>query len=79
MAFVSSAHHTFSRFDLPGFNLPLNFTPNAPWVRSVIPRSGTKGKPEEILTEVPARSEGRDLFINALNARPDICSKVIVK
>ncbi|KAF8154459.1 hypothetical protein B0H34DRAFT_789969 [Crassisporium funariophilum] len=57
-----------STLGLPGFGLPLNFTPYAPYQQ----REKTKGKEPNtfrwIMVDYPATGEGRDLFRNALSA-----------
>lgn len=48
---------SFSRFQLPGLNLPLNWVPSAP---STSTSTGTA-------VIIPGQGEGKDLFRNALN------------
>lgn len=50
-----------SRFELPGFTLPLNWTPHAPHMRTKI----TDG--EYVSEYVEAQGEGKDLLTTALN------------
>jgi hypothetical protein len=48
-----------ARFDLPGLNLPLNWTPHAK--HSPLDRIGDR------MAEVPAQGDGKDLFQTALS------------
>ena len=53
----------FSRFDLPGLRLPLNFEPHGTHVRNVY-LGGAEGTKR---VDIPATGEGKDLFPTALN------------
>lgn len=52
-----------SRFDLPGLNLPLNFTPHKAHVKW----SYSSGQPGGTRISVPATGEEKDLFPSALS------------
>jgi hypothetical protein len=60
-----------SRFQLPGLNLPLNWTPHSKYFKIVEPNynyaefSQMRKKPRKI--EVPAQGDGKDLFQTALS------------
>jgi hypothetical protein len=49
----------FSRFNLPGLNLPLNFRPH--------PANHKYNAKSVSYTQIPAKGEGQDLFRTALN------------
>jgi hypothetical protein len=57
------------RFDLPGLNLPLNWTPHAKYLKNEafkyasLNRAGDTSR----MTEVPAQGDGKDLFQTALS------------
>ena len=53
----------FSRFELPGLNLPLNFTPNGP-------ATDFNYEAKKMVSR-PGQGEGQKLFKTALNA-PDV-------
>lgn len=52
----------FNRFDLPGLNLPLNFTPH-----EARKDFNWKDDGNHEITLVPGQGEGRNLFRTALN------------
>ena len=57
----------FSRFSLPGLNLPLNWTPRpARIIRELVDS-------KEVMINDPATGEGQELFSTALNAE-DSCA-----
>jgi hypothetical protein len=57
----------FSRFSLPGLNLPLNWTPRpARIIRELVDS-------KEVMINDPATGEGEELFSTALNAE-DACA-----
>jgi hypothetical protein len=59
----SAAPLPFSRFQLPGLNLPLNWTPHQEYLVD-----STKYKYRTKMRETfPAQGEGKDLFRTALN------------
>lgn len=61
----SDARSNFSRFQLPGLNLPLNWTPHEPYSKfTYAPNSGSG---HTITTNYPVQGEGKDLFRTALN------------
>lgn len=60
MAFPPSR---FSRFDLPGFTLPLNFSPHMAYKKGLYNLAISSVKE----VEVPASGEERDLFPSALD------------
>ena len=52
----------FSRFQLPGLNLPLNWTPHKPYTKhTYVPNSAMER------TYYPTQGEGQNLFRTALN------------
>jgi len=57
MSSSSSAPSGQPRNRLPGLNLPLNWTPHAPYIKTE----------KEVKTEVSAQGDGRDLFRTALS------------
>jgi hypothetical protein len=58
---MASASTKMSRFDLPGLNLPLNFTPHKAYVKTVY--TGLQGSKQ---INVPAAGEEKDPFPSAL-------------
>ncbi len=60
---ASSIVHKLSRFDLPGFTLPLNFSPHKSYTKRVYDAALASVK--EI--QMPASKEGNDLFPSALS------------
>lgn len=60
---ASSTPAKLSRFDLPGFTLPLNFTPNKAFEKHVYDAA----PPGMKKVHVPASGEGEDLFPSALS------------
>jgi hypothetical protein len=61
----SDARSNFSRFQLPGLNLPLNWTPHEPYSKyTYAPNSG---RSHTITTNYPVQGEGKNLFRTALN------------
>jgi hypothetical protein len=58
----------FSRFQLPGLNLPLNWAPRKEyWAEYTKDKSRTK-----IREKIPGKGEGKDLFRTALNDPDDL-------
>ena len=55
----------FSRFQLPGLNLPINWTPHEAYSKYTYLPSGNAY--EMIHTRMPAQGEGKNLFRTALN------------
>jgi hypothetical protein len=57
------------RFDLPGLNLPLNWTPHAKYRKNEAYRYGALNRRGDMskMTEVPAQGDGKDLFQTALS------------
>lgn len=62
---ASSTPSKLSRFDLPGFTLPLNFSPHKATKRRIYDDASSRLKE----VEVPAGGEGNDLFPCALSPR----------
>jgi hypothetical protein len=61
----STGSSRFSRFQLPGLNLPLNWTPHEPYTKfTYAPNSGNNNM---ITTNYPVQGEGKNLFRTALN------------
>jgi hypothetical protein len=52
----------FSRFQLPGLNLPLNWTPHEPYMKHTYVPNSDMGQ-----THYPVQGEGKNLFRTALN------------
>lgn len=55
----------FSRFQLPGLNLPINWTPHEAYSKFSYPPNG--GHDGMIHINLPAQGEGKNLFRTALN------------
>jgi hypothetical protein len=64
---ASSTPSKLSRFDLPGFTLPLNFSPNKAYKKRIYDSASSSMK--EI--EIPASGEEKDLFPSALSPTED--------
>ena len=61
----SDSPSSFSRFQLPGLNLPLNWTPHEAYTKFTHVQEG--GNNRMIQTQYPAQGEGKNLFRTALN------------
>lgn len=61
---MASSSPKLSRFDLPGFTLPLNFIPHKAYKKQSYVTNPSSTMKE---VEVPASGEGRDLFPSALD------------
>jgi hypothetical protein len=57
------------RFDLPGLNLPLNWTPHAKYRKNAgyIYAAPNRVADSSKMTEIPAQGDGKDLFQTALS------------
>lgn len=57
------------RFDLPGLNLPLNWTPHAKYRKNEGYKYAALNRVGDVsrMTEVPAQGDGKDLFQTALS------------
>ncbi len=67
MASSAPAPVAFSRFQLPGLNLPLNWTPHAASEKIDFGSENVTMEPKHI----PAQGEGSELFKTALNEADD--------
>jgi hypothetical protein len=65
MSAPSTKPLAFSRFQLPGLNLPVNWTPHEAFTKySYVPNSGNN---EMVETKHSGQGEGKNLFRTALN------------
>jgi len=60
----NAVREEFSRFQLPGLNLPINWTPHERYTRT---EYHSEPGMEPTVTVYPAQGEGLDLFRTALN------------
>lgn len=60
---ASSTPSKLSRFDLPGFTLPLNFSPNKAYKKRIYDSASSSMKE----VEIPTSGKENDLFPSALS------------